>query len=84
MREVCMSAIKGVGDKTRGSIPDERGPLSYQVRRRLSLAEEAMGPGGACDIRQTAEALERFGKAQRWLPEYLHAFALDEISGGAA
>lgn len=79
MRDVALNALRGVGDETRGAIADERERLSYQVRRRLSVKEEAMIPGGACDIRHTEEALRRFQKAKRWLRPEFHAFALDEM-----
>ena len=81
MREICLDAIAGVGDDSRGTIADERGRLSYQVRRRLSEAEEALIPGGACDIRQTPEAERRFTKAKFWLRPEFHALALDEMGG---
>jgi hypothetical protein len=80
MRDVCFNALKGVGDDSRGAIPDERERLSLVVRRRLSVKEEAMIPGGACDIRRTTEAAMRWAKALRWLRPELHEFAMEEMS----
>lgn len=75
-----MNAIKGVGDERRGAIPDERTAHAYQVRRRLSVKEEAMIPGGACDVRRTAEAARRWAKALRWLRPEFHEFAIEEMA----
>lgn len=83
LREIALNAIQGVGDEKRGQIADERGRLSYQVRRRLSAKEEAMIPGGACDIRRTAEAERRFARAQRWLRPDFQPMALEELLSGA-
>ncbi len=79
MREIALNAIKGVGDDSRGPIADERGRLSYQVRRRLSVKEEATIYGGACDLRRTDEADRRLSRALRWLPEGMRAFAQQEV-----
>lgn len=80
MRAVCLNALKGVGDESRGVIPDERQRLSLVVRRKLSAKEEAMIPGGACDIRRTVEAAQRWAKALRWLRPEFHEIAMDEMS----
>ncbi len=80
MREIALHALRGVGDASRGPIADERERLSYQVRRRLSVQEEATIPGGACDIRRTVEAAQRWAKALRWLRPEFHEFAMDEMS----
>ncbi len=80
MREIALNAIKGVGDESRGPIADERERLSYQVRRRLSVKEEATIPHGACDVRRTAEAERRWAKAQRWLLPQFYPIALDELT----
>lgn len=77
---ICLKALKGVGDDKRGLIPDERGDLSYQVRRRLSVKEEAQIPGGACDVRRTAEAHRRWHRAERWIDPRFRHFALDELN----
>lgn len=80
MREIALNAIKGVGDEKRGPIADERGRLSYQVRRRLSVAEEATIPNGACDVRRTAEAERRWEKAQRWMRRDFWPMAIEELT----
>jgi len=80
MRAVCLRALRGVGDQTRGKIEDEREALSYQVRRRLSAEEEAMIPGGACDVRHSEEAVRRLNAAWRWLPLGLRDFAIEEAT----
>ena len=80
MREIALIALKGVGDESRGPIVDERERLSYQVRRRLSVAEEATIPHGACDIRRTDEAALRWAKALKWLRPEFHDFAIDEMT----
>lgn len=75
---MCLGALSGAGDPRRGEIADERGRLSYQLRRRLSVKEEAMIPGGACDIRRTEEAQRRYERALPWLPRGYKAKALEE------
>jgi hypothetical protein len=80
MRAVCLRALRGVGDQTRGKIEDEREKLSYQVRRRLSEQEEALIPGGACDLRRSEEANRRLRAAWRWLPLIMRDWAIEEIT----
>lgn len=75
-----MNALKGVGDETRGPIPDERTSHAYHVRRRLSVKEEALIPNGACDVRRTAEAERRWQKALRWLRPDFYGMALEEMA----
>lgn len=79
LRGIALRALKGVGDEGRGAIADERGRLSYQVRRRLSEEEEAL-IGAACDIRQTEEAQKRYERALRWLRPEFRAMAWQEVS----
>mgnify|MGYP001601773681 CR=1 FL=1 len=75
---MCLQALDGVGDESRGSIPDERMQVSLVVRRRLSEVEEAI-IGSACDIRGTNEAEERLTRAWRWMPPALREFARAEM-----
>lgn len=80
MREIALRAMKGVGDEKRGVILDERESSCYIVRRRLSVQEEAMIPGGACDVRLTVEAATRWVKALRWLRPEFHEMAIAEMT----
>ena len=76
---MCLTALSGVGDATRGAIADERMRLSYNVRRRLSVKEEE-SVGGACDIRGLTEAQERYERASFWLPKQMLVMAQQEMA----
>ena len=80
LREIALFAIEGVGDETRGSVPDERTLTAVHVRRRLSEAEEVMIGGGACDIRGTDEALWRYERACRWMTPSMQRAAWAELT----
>lgn len=81
MRAEALKQIEGVGDDSRGSIADERQRVSYQVRRRLSVEEQAL-IGDACDVRGTDDATQRLFRALQWMPPSLRDFARDEAAAG--
>lgn len=66
LRELALTALRGVGSVTRGQWM-ERTPNAFHVRRRLTEVEELL-TGPAIDVRGTDEAAQRIAVVKQRAP----------------